>query len=72
MEVNKIYCGDCLEIMKDIDDKSVDMVLCDLPYGTVSWKTPYAWDKVIPFNKMWECYNRIIKVRMYPRIPSSS
>lgn len=49
--------GDCLEVMKDIPDKSIDMILCDLPYGT----TAYKWDVVIPFDKLWEQYNRIIK-----------
>jgi site-specific DNA-methyltransferase (adenine-specific) len=52
-----LYCGDCLEIMKNIPDKSVDMILCDLPYGTTACK----WDTVIPFDKLWEQYNRIIK-----------
>jgi site-specific DNA-methyltransferase (adenine-specific) len=51
--------GDCLEKMKDIPDKSIDMILCDLPYGTTSCK----WDKVIPFEPLWEHYNRIIKDR---------
>ena len=49
--------GDCLELMKTIDDKSVDMILCDLPYGTTKCK----WDIVLPFDKLWEQYNRIIK-----------
>lgn len=49
--------GDCLERMKDIPDKSVDMILCDLPYGTTACK----WDNVIPFKPLWEQYNRIIK-----------
>ena len=49
--------GDCLEIMKDIEDKSVDMILCDLPYGTIASK----WDKHIPSNKLWEQYKRLIK-----------
>ena len=49
--------GDCLEIMKDIPDKSIDMILCDLPYGTTACK----WDIVIPFDKLWQQYNRIIK-----------
>lgn len=49
--------GDCLELMKDIPDKSVDMVLCDLPYGTTACK----WDSVIPFNRLWEQYKRIGK-----------
>ena len=49
--------GDCLELMKQIPDGSVDMVLCDPPYGTTACK----WDSVIPFDKMWEQLNRIIK-----------
>jgi site-specific DNA-methyltransferase (adenine-specific) len=49
--------GDCLEKMKDIPDGSIDMVLCDLPYGTTKCK----WDVVIPFDKLWEQYKRIIK-----------
>ena len=50
--------GDCLELMKEnIPDGSVDMILCDLPYGT----TNHEWDNIIPFDKMWEQYNRIIK-----------
>lgn len=49
--------GDCLELMKDIPSKSVDLILCDPPYGT----TPLKWDEVIPFDKMWKEYNRIIK-----------
>ena len=49
--------GDCLEVMKSIPDKSVDMVLCDLPYGTTACK----WDNVIPFEPMWEQYDRITK-----------
>ena len=49
--------GDCLKLMKDINDKSVDMILCDLPYGTTACK----WDVVIPFEPLWEQYNRVIK-----------
>lgn len=49
--------GDCLELMKDIPDKSIDAILCDLPYGTTQCK----WDVVIPFEKLWAQYNRIIK-----------
>ena len=52
-----LYQGDCLEIMKQIKDKSIDMILCDLPYGTTKCK----WDVIIPFDKLWEQYNRIIK-----------
>ena len=53
----KLYNGDCLEVMKDIPDKSVDMILCYLPYGTLKLK----WDIIIPFDKLWEQYDRIIK-----------
>ena len=56
-EQYKIYNGDCLEVMEDIPDKSVDMILCDLPYGTTACK----WDSVIPFELLWEQYGRIIK-----------
>lgn len=52
-----IKCGDCLELMKDIPDKSIDLILCDLPYGT----TRLEWDKPIPFEPLWEQYKRIIK-----------
>jgi len=51
--------GDCLEKMKDIPDKSIDMILADLPYGTTACK----WDVVIPFEPLWEQYKRIIKDR---------
>jgi site-specific DNA-methyltransferase (adenine-specific) len=57
MELNKIYHGDCLELMKGIPDRSIDMILCDLPYGTTACK----WDATIPFDKLWEQYERIIK-----------
>ena len=53
----QLYQGDCLEIMKQIPDKSIDMVLCDLPYGCTSC----SWDIIIPFDKLWEQYKRIIK-----------
>ena len=51
--------GDCLEKMKDIPDKSIDMILCDLPYGITACK----WDVIIPFEPLWEQYKRIIKDR---------
>ena len=54
---NKIIHGDCLEVMKDIPNKSIDMILCDLPYGTTQCK----WDSIIPFEPLWEQYKRIIK-----------
>ena len=53
----KLYHGDCLEVMRGVADKSVDMILCDLPYGTTSC----SWDVIIPFDKLWEQYNRVIK-----------
>ena len=49
--------GDCLEEMKDIENKSIDMILCDLPYGT----TRNKWDSIIPLNLLWIEYERIIK-----------
>ena len=53
----QLYQGDCLEVMKNIPDNSIDMILCDLPYGTTACK----WDIIIPFNLLWKQYNRIIK-----------
>ena len=53
----KLLQGDCLELMKNIPDKSIDMILCDLPYGTTACK----WDTIIPFEPLWEQYKRIIK-----------
>ena len=55
--LNKVVCGDCLEVMPNIPDKSIDMILADLPYGTTACK----WDVIIPFDKLWEQYHRIIK-----------
>ena len=57
MELNKIYNEECLEGMKKIPDKSIDMILCDLPYGTTACK----WDSIIPFEPLWEQYERVIK-----------
>ena len=53
----QLYQGDCLEVMGDIPDKSVDTILCDLPYGT----TACSWDAIIPFKNLWEHYERLIK-----------
>lgn len=53
----EILLGDCLELMKDIPNGSIDMILCDLPYGTTACK----WDSIIPFEPLWEQYERIIK-----------
>ena len=58
MKRNEIYLGDCLELMpKHIEDKSIDMIFCDLPYGTTQCK----WDSVIDLSKLWSEYERIIK-----------
>jgi site-specific DNA-methyltransferase (adenine-specific) len=57
LEKNLIYHGDCLEVMKEINNKSIDMILCDLPYGT----TELHWDSIIPLDKLWQQYERIIK-----------
>ena len=58
----KLYQGDCLDIMKSIEDKSIDMILCDLPYNcTNSSNKMKKNDILIPFDKLWEQYNRIIK-----------
>ena len=57
MKEIQLLQGDCLELMKDIPDGSIDMILCDLPYGTTSCK----WDSIIPFQALWQHYNRIIK-----------
>lgn len=57
LEINKLHRGDCLELMHQIDDKSIDMILCDLPYGVSACK----WDSVIPFEQLWAHYERIIK-----------
>lgn len=51
------YHGDCLEIMPRIKERSVDMILCDLPYGT----TRNQWDVVIPMDKLWDQYHRVLR-----------
>lgn len=53
----EILQGDCLELMGDIPDGSIDMILCDLPYGTTNCR----WDSVIPFEPLWAHYKRVIK-----------
>ena len=52
-----LYHGDCLIEMNKSADKSIDMILCDLPYGT----TAHKWDSVIPYDELWKRYDRIIK-----------
>ena len=53
----EVYNGDCLDILKNIEDNSIDCIICDLPYAV----TTISWDSLIPFDKLWEQYNRIIK-----------
>jgi len=55
--MQELWHGDCLELMKDIPDKSVDAIICDLPFGT----TQNKWDSVIPFDELWDHYWRIAK-----------
>ena len=55
---NRIILGDCLTVMKDIDDQSIDMIFCDLPYGVTANN---KWDVIIPFEKLWEQYSRNTK-----------
>ena len=57
LDLDTIHHGDCLDLMHDIPDRSVDMILCDLPYGTTACK----WDTIIPFAPLWAHYERIIK-----------
>lgn len=55
--INQVHPGDCLVLMQSIPDASVDLILCDLPYGTTNCK----WDVVIPFELLWAQYSRVIK-----------
>lgn len=55
--MQQLIKGDCLVEMKNIPNKSIDCIICDLPYGT----TKCHWDTIIPFDKLWEQYNRVIK-----------
>lgn len=59
---NKVINAECLQVMAEIPDKSVDMILCDLPYGVLS-KKMLVWDSVIPLEPLWEAYKRIIRPR---------
>ena len=74
VKTNNIHLikGDCLEVMKNIKDNSIDMILCDLPYGT----TRNKWDTIIPLDKLWEQYNRIIKdngaIVLFSQMPFSA
>jgi DNA modification methylase len=80
LEENKIHLGDCLNLMPSIPSKSVDMILCDLPYGT----TACEWDSIIDMTRLWHEYERVIKdngaivfhlgdcLNLMPSIPSKS
>lgn len=57
LELGTIHHGEALELMSQIDDKSIDLIICDLPYGT----TKNPWDNIIPFEGLWKEYKRIIK-----------
>lgn len=57
MEINKIYNEDCIIGMSRLPDKSIDCIICDLPYGTTACK----WDTIIPFEPLWKQYERVIK-----------
>ena len=62
MEIDKIYNEDCLVGMKAIPDKSIDCIICDLPYGVLNRQNKSAqWDNIIPFEPLWEQYERVIK-----------
>jgi len=71
MDINKIYLGNCLELMPEIETGSIDMILCDLPYGT----TQNKWDSVLPLDLLWNEYKRILKpkgaVVLFAQIPFS-
>ena len=54
----ELWQGDCLDLMKNIKNNSIDCIICDLPYGT----TKCSWDVIIPFDKLWEEYHRICKL----------
>lgn len=57
LDLDKIYLGDCLSLMAEIPNGSIDMILCDLPYGMTSNK----WDSIIPLDRLWKEYNRVCK-----------
>lgn len=68
----ELWNGDCLDLMNEIPDNSIDFVLCDLPYGVTSCK----WDIIIPFDKLWKQYHRIVKqngaIALFGQEPFSS
>ena len=68
LEINKIYHGDCIEVMNDIQNESIDMVLADPPYGTTACK----WDSIIPLDKMWiqlkELSNQVVLLFLWHKL----
>lgn len=66
-----LYNGDCLDVMKQLPAKSVDMILCDLPYGVTACK----WDRCLPLNELWECYDHVCKdnaaIVLFANVPFS-
>ena len=69
----RLINGDCLQEMKQIEEKSIDLILCDLPYGTTACN---KWDEIIPFAPMWQEYKRIIKdhgvIALWSQMPFSA
>lgn len=62
MEIDRIYNGDCLQLMREIPNKSIDCIICDLPYEVLNKNNPNAqWDRIIPFEPLWLQYERVIK-----------
>lgn len=62
MEIDKIYQGDCLELIKQLPDKSIDCIICDPPYEVLNKNNKDAqWDRIIPFNELWQQYERVAK-----------
>ena len=55
---NSIHLGDCIDVMQKMPDNSIDLILCDLPYGTTACK----WDTIIPYDLLWQQYERIAKL----------
>ena len=62
MEIDKIYLGDCLDVMKAIPDNSIDCIICDLPYEVLNKNNVNVqWDRIIPFELLWGQYERVTK-----------
>lgn len=64
----ELYHGDCLEVMQQLPEHSIDMILCDLPYGMTACK----WDSVIPFNDLWDAYRRVCKKNIETHVPQKN